>query len=152
MKSIQKTKNFETLNLKGSHVLLLLFLTNLLFLSCSDEKDILKLDAESLKQTSWGGQHIESYNGGENVLYSEAGIIFYTTETGQYDLKYETDLEPSITKFEYFVDGKLLFIKKNISLGGYWMLVEKSKDKMVLEQSSGGEYSYKATLVLERRY
>ena len=60
MKSIQKTKNFETLNLKGSHVLLLLFLTNLLFLSCSDEKDILKLDAESLKQTSWGGQHIES--------------------------------------------------------------------------------------------
>ena len=80
------------------------------------------------------------------------GIIFYTNETGQYDLKYETDIEPSITKFEYFVDGKFLFIKNNISLGGYWILVKKEKDNMVLEQSSGGDYSYKATLVLERKY
>jgi hypothetical protein len=142
----------KLMNFKGSHVLLLFFLSNLLFLSCSDDNDILKLDAESLKQTSWSGQLIESYNGGEHVLYSEVGIIFYTTETGQYDLKYETDIEPSITEFEYFVDGKLLFIKKNISLGGYWLLVEKSKDRMVLEQSSGGDYSYKATLILERRH
>ena len=56
----KQIKLMKLMNLKGSHVLLLLFLTNLLFLSCSDEKDILKLDAESLKQTSWGGQHIES--------------------------------------------------------------------------------------------
>ncbi len=138
---------------KSAIISLLCFLSIcLLFSSCENNKEILDLNAESLKQTSWSGQLIESYNEGENVHYSDVGFIFYTTETGQFDLKYETDLEPSITKFDYHVDGKLLFIKKNITLGGYWLLLEKSNNRMILEQSSGGKYSYKATLVLERRH
>ena len=141
------------MNTKKSTISLMCFLSTCFWLlSCENNSEILDLNAESLKQTSWSGQLTESYNGGENVLYSEVGFIFYTTETGQFDLKYETDLEPSITKFDYHVDGKLLFIKKNIILGGYWLLLEKSNNRMILEQSSGGKYSYKATLVLERTH
>lgn len=143
----------KLMNFKGLHLLLFLFISNFLFLSCSDDTDILKFDAESLKQTSWGGQRIQSYNGGENVVYSEVGIIFHTTESGRYDIKYNTDPEPSDYEyFEYYIDDKMLFIEGNSTLRGYWLLIEKSKDKMVFEQSTGGEYSYKETLILERRH
>lgn len=140
---------------RTNKLLLCLTLSFILF-SCKDDNNsdtILRLDAAELKQTSWTGQRIQSYNGGENLLYSEVGIIFYTTETGRYDIKYKTDPEPSdYEHFEYYVDGKMLFIEGNSTLRGYWLLIEKGKDKMVFEQSTGGEFSYKETLILERKH
>lgn len=70
------------------------------------------------------------------MRYSDVGIIFHTNERGQYDIKYETNVGPSVTEFEYYVDGKFLFIKNYRALSGYWLLIEKSKNKMVLEKSS----------------
>lgn len=143
----------EVMNTKKTNALLLSLSICLLLLSCEDNnKDVLNLDADMLKQTSWSGKLIESYNAGKEIHYSDFGIIFHTTNNGQFDLKRETDIEPRITRFEYTVEGKILFFKGNIELSGYWLLIEKSKDKMVLEQSSGGEYSYKATLVLTRSH
>lgn len=132
----------------------LLFLSlSILLLSCGDDgNDDLNLDVESLKQTSWGGSMVQSYIGGESIRKSEVGIIFYTTENGQYDIKGEGNIDPEITRFEYSVDDKMLFIKGNGSLKGYWLLIEKSKNRIVLEQSSGGDYSYKATLTLARAH
>lgn len=140
---------------RTNKLLLCLTLSVILF-SCKDDNNsdtILRLDANELKQTSWGGQRIQSYNGGENSVYSEVGIIFYTTETGRYDIKYKSDSEPSdYEHFEYHIDGKILFVEGNSTLKGYWLLIEKRKDKMVFEQSTGGEYSYKETLILEKKH
>ena len=139
--------------MKTIKALFFLSLSILLF-SCGDDvNEDFNFDAESLKQTSWGGAMVESYIGGKSIRKSEVGIIFYTAETGQYDIKGQEDTYlREITSFEYFVDGKMFFIKGEESLSGYWLLIEKSKNRIVLEQSSGGDYSYKATLVLTRTH
>lgn len=130
---------------------LLLVLLSILYISCSDNDDDFQFDSESLRQTSWQGTLSESYNGGETIKKSDVGFIFYTASEGQYDIKYK-DADPARTQFSYSIEGKMLLIKPNIELKGYWLLIEKNKDKLVLEQSSGGEYSYKATLTLNRKH
>ena len=130
---------------------LLFLLLSVLLSGCKDNEDTnLTLDAESLKQTSWSGTRIQTYNGGEDIIESSIGIIFYTTKSGEYDIKSESGSDSEY--FEYFVEGKMLFIKENVRLKGYWLVIEKNKNKMVLERSTGGDYSYKDTLVLNRSH
>ncbi|MDR1501574.1 MAG: hypothetical protein LBT43_03865 [Prevotella sp.] len=130
---------------------LLFPLLSIILFSCSDDNDNFKFSPESLRQTSWQGTLTESYNGGETIKKSDIGFIFYTTSEGQYDIKYK-DAEPERTQFSYSIDDKMLLIEPNIELKGYWLLIEKNKDQLILEQSSGGEYSYKATLTLDRKH
>ncbi|MEA4978898.1 MAG: hypothetical protein VB075_09380 [Petrimonas sp.] len=120
-----------------------------LFPGCEDDKKDFHLDSETLQQTSWEGTLTEIH-GETKIKNSEVSIIFYTSKEGRYDMKRETDVitEP----FTYYVDKKMLFIEQKRVLGGYWFLIEKNKERMVLEQGTGGEFIYKATLVLERRY
>ena len=141
--------------MKPTNILFFLLLCVLLS-GCKDndiEDTDRTLDAESLKQTSWSGTMIDSYNRGDKIVKSDIGIIFYTNKNGKYDIITETDsgdINSYIDDFEYFVDGMMLFIKGNIYLKGYWLVIEKSKNKMVLEQSTG--VGYKATLVLNRSH
>ena len=141
--------------MKRTNKLLLCLTLSFILFSCKDDNKsntILRLDAEELKQTSWYGKLKESSENGDNASYWDVGMIFYTTKNGKYDIKRVENDSQIINNFEYSVDEKMLIIKRDIYLSGNWLLIEKSKDKMVFEQSTGGEYSYTSTLVLNKKH
>ncbi|MCD7971862.1 MAG: hypothetical protein LUG18_04230 [Candidatus Azobacteroides sp.] len=137
--------------MKTCNMLVLILFPYIFFMSCSDDDKDPALAFDSLAQTSWHGIMIESYNGGEIIKNSDIGMIFYTEERGQYDIKGEGDPEPERESFTYIIEDKILRIR-NVLLTGYWLLIGRDKETMILEQSIGGEYSYKATLTLTRTH
>jgi hypothetical protein len=83
------------------------------------------------------------------VEESVIGIVFYTNE-GNFGIKKKAGVIEDT--FTYSVDGKMLIIKQNSYLSGKWFLIEKTKNRMVLEINTGGGYVYKGVLVLDRQY
>lgn len=85
--------------------------------------------------------------GSESVTRTfEAGIIFVSDDSG--DCSLDTAVEP----FKYTINEKVLTIQSNSLFKGNWLLVNQSKDRMVLEKGTGGEGAYKAILTLTKTH
>ena len=126
---------------------IILFSLSLILFSCDNENtETFDLSIESLKQTRWAGTFEDSFmKGSETVTRTfEAGIIFVSDDGG--DCSLDTAVEP----FKYTVNEKVLHIQSNSLFKGSWLLVNQSKDRMVLEKGTGGEGAYKAILTLTK--
>jgi hypothetical protein len=138
--------------INGQRKLLFFFSVILLFFGgCKDSNndfENLHLDPESLQQTSWKGSLTETFED-NNVEESVIGITFYTQE-GNLGIKKKAGVMEDT--FTYSVDGKMLIVKQNSYLSGKWFLIEKTKNRMVLERHTGGGYVYKGVLILDRQY
>lgn len=76
----------------------------------------------------------------------DAGIIFISEDNGNCSL--DANVEP----FKYTAKEKILSIQSNSLFNGNWLLVNQSKDRMVLEKGTGGEGAYKAILTLTKAH
>lgn len=128
---------------------IILFSLSLILFSCDNENtEALNFSIESLKQTRWAGTFEDSFmEGSETVTRTfEAGIIFVSEDSG------DCSLDDAVEPFKYTVNEKVLTIQSNSLFKGSWLLVNQSKDKMVLEKGTGGEGAYKAILTLTRNH
>ncbi len=116
---------------------------------CSDKDDD-KRDVKviNLEQTNWGGKMITTTI--NEVLEYSVGVSFYTSDSGFYDLLPINKEDPMIkNNFSYCINEKLLYIKGNPFLKGYWFILEYDNDILILEQGTGGEIS-KSVITLYR--
>lgn len=128
---------------------IILFSLSLILFSCDNENtEAFDLSIESLKQTRWTGTFEDSFmEGSESVTRTfEAGIFFVSDDSG--DCSLDTAVEP----FKYTINEKVLTIQSNSLFKGNWLLVNQSKDRMVLEKGTGGEGAYKAILTLTKTH
>lgn len=137
------------MNAKNLCGILLLFLCTISFISCSDdEESSLEFNEAFLKQTQWTGTLDRSYIWyGEKVSTThDVGFIFYTESEGK------SNVDTDESNFQYSIDERMLIIINGDSyLNGHWLLTGAEKDKLVLENSTGGEDAYKAVLTLTRK-
>lgn len=110
---------------------------------------ISNFDEESLGQTSWNGTLIVGENT-SSPLEATVSLAFYTDSRGEYDLKYQNEDHYNYSIIEYSLDNKLLTIKKNTLISGYWLVVRRTKTEMVLENGSDANPDLKKTIRLER--
>lgn len=129
---------------------ILIFSLSLILFSCDNDDNIrnFNFSAESLKQTQWTGTFQDTFMEGSKPATRtfDAGIIFVSEDSG--DCSLDTAVEP----FKYTVNEKVLSIQSNSLFKGSWLLVNQSKDRMVLEKGTGGEGAYKAILTLTRTH
>lgn len=126
---------------------IIIFSLSLILLSCNNENvENPTFSIESLKQTRWTGTLEDSFMEGSELTTRtfDVGIIFVSEDSG--DCSLNTDVDP----FKYNVKEKVLNIQSNSLFNGSWLLVNQSKNRMILEKGTGGEGAYKAILTLTR--
>lgn len=136
--------------MKTFRILLLLSLSLFTF-SCdkNNEENNFIFNAEYLKQSQWSGTFTKTNSGKTET--ANFGVVFYTEADGKYSIKWEYASEAEEGTFDYSINGKMLIVT-NGYIKGNWLLIQLEKDKMVLEQGTGGENAYKATLNLTRNF
>lgn len=142
--------------MKNANYLFIVLLTILLAGCKKDDSDDFIWNKDSLKQTSWKGG-LELRYGERIVEGGSIGILFATDKRGSYELKYQKGDAPTCEDFLYEIDNDLLTILNNENgwapdLKGDWIVVEKSKDKLVLVRGINNEESGTITLKLTRNY
>ena len=126
----------------------MLFLCTISMMSCDDDDDKFTFTGAALKQTQWTGTYFRSYiaAGQPATGTYDIGIIFYTDSTGL------SSIDRDEYGFNYSIDDKMLLVTNGDSyLNGYWLLRQADENSMSLEQGTGGENAFKATLTLTRK-
>jgi len=141
--------------MKVIHIVIVAFLSFLLFSCSDDDNDSLDFSGSALEQTKWTGTLDQSYmsNGMQQNDTYLIGVIFYTGTEGKTSVTLEPNPNYSYdSDFTFSIKGKSLIITNGGKLEGYWLLVESNHKKMVLEQGTGGDASSKKVLTLNRLY
>lgn len=121
--------------MRKSTFVMLIF--SIVILSCSDDKKD-NLQTIRLEQTNWGGKMVTTAL--NEVLEYKAGISFYTSNSGFYDLLSISNEEtPLKSDFKYSIDDQMLHIEGNSFLKGYWFITKYDEENLVLEQGTGGD-------------
>lgn len=136
---------------------LLMLSLSIFLLSCSkddDGKDS-EFTALSMKQTSWKGKIIRESDG--VTTEGRISILFTTDKRGSYELKEKGDAYASYDYFDYNIDDKLVRLtqsggSESPRLYGDWLLISKTKDKLILVMGINTESFLKTTLELTRVY
>ncbi len=141
--------------MKVIHIVIVAFLSFLLFSCSDDDNDSLDFSGSALEQTKWTGTLDQSYmsNGVQQNDTYLIGVIFYTGTEGKTSVTLKPNPNYSYdSDFTFSIKGKSLIITNGGKLEGYWLLVESNHKKMVLEQGTGGDASSKKVLTLNRLY
>lgn len=124
------------------------FSLGIILFACDNDDDTFDFSIKSLKQTQWTGTFEDSFVEGSEFATRtfDAGIIFTSEENG--DCSLNANVEP----FKYTVKEKVLSIQSKSLFNGNWLLVNQSKDRMVLEKGTGGEGAYRAILTITKTH
>lgn len=95
----------------------------------------------------WGTLDRSYISYGEKVSTThDVGLIFYSESDGK------SNVDTDESNFQYSIDERMLIITNGDSfLNGHWLLIGAEKDKLVLENGTGGENAYKGLLTLTRK-
>lgn len=113
---------------------------------CKEEESNIQLFPEELCQTTWNVTET-MYDKNENILFEESYIIqFITTNKGLQITKNDSGEYDEKRNLWYNVEGKIITF--NGALVGYWTIIEKSKNRIMLEAYLPRKY----VMVLEKLY
>lgn len=124
------------------------FSLGIILFGCDNNDNTFDFSIKSLKQTRWTGTFEDSIVEGPELATRtfDAGIIFTSEENR--DCSLDANVEP----FKYTVKENVLSIQSNSLFNGNWLLVNQSKNRMILEKGTGGEGAHKVILTLTKTH
>lgn len=114
---------------------MILLLSIGLLASCSDDDNDTEptLTASELLQTTWNACVCDYDADGKEVVNEEYLIVEFLTETQGKSINGESSGDPSaVWDLYYCIDGRIITFK-NSALVGNWTVIEKSKNRIVLQ-------------------
>ena len=106
----------------------------LIFVGCNnDEKDdVIALTPQELIQTTWDVE-LNRYAENGEVEHKEYGIIEFNSAVEGMYINGEGSGDPSTVNAVYYQIDERKIIFKNSALVGSWTIIEKSRDRIVLQ-------------------
>lgn len=121
----------------------------LFFVGCDndDKDDVISLTPQELIQTTWDVE-LNRYTENGKVEHKEYGIIEFNSAVEGMYINGEGSGDPATVNAVYYqIDGRKI-IFKNSALVGSWTIMEKSKNRIVLQAYLPQEYK----VILTKKY